>query len=64
MREDDEERVTPRWPIRFAAATILVAIVAGAAIGVWNIRRVQAAAIRVARATELKAQLAGSSSFS
>jgi signal transduction histidine kinase len=55
----DAIRVTPRWPIQFAAATMLAAIVAGAAIGVWNIRRVHSAGARVAHATELKAQLAG-----
>jgi len=53
----DANRVT-RWPIQFAAATMLAAIVAGAAIGVWNIRRVHSAGARVAHATELKAQLA------
>jgi signal transduction histidine kinase len=55
----DANRVTTRRPIQFAAATMLAAIVGGAAAGVWNIRRVQSAATRVAYATELKAQLAG-----
>jgi signal transduction histidine kinase len=54
----DPNRVT-RWPIQFAAAAMLAAIVVGAAIGVWNIRRVHSAGARVARATDLKAQLAG-----
>jgi signal transduction histidine kinase len=55
----DPNRVTTRRPIQFAAATMLAAIVGGAAVGVWNIRRVHSAAARVAHATELKAQLAG-----
>jgi signal transduction histidine kinase len=38
---------------------MLAAIVSGAAIGVWNIRRVHSAGSRVAHATDLKAQLAG-----
>lgn len=37
---------------------MLAAIVAGAAIAVWNIRRVDSAGARVAHATELNAQLA------
>ena len=38
---------------------MLAAIVSGAAIGVWNIRRVHSAGARVAHAADLKAQLAG-----
>ena len=37
---------------------MLAAVIGGSAIGVWNIRRVHLAGVRVSRATELKAQLA------
>jgi signal transduction histidine kinase len=51
-------RVTTRRAIQIAALTMLVAIVGGAIVGIWNILRVHSAAGRVARANELKTRLA------